>query len=275
MALGCYWIARRITRRLEELQKSVEQWGSSTHFAQVAVEGHDEVADLANSFNRAVQKIDTLLKQQKRVLTQVSHELRSPLARLRMAIELLGNGHELETERRHQLREDSANDIQELDELIGDLLLATRLDSFADLEEKQKESVDLYSLLSEEAQRVGAQFSGRPHKIQGNGIMLRRLLRNLLENARRYGAETKIEVSLEARGSGVRIVVVDRGPGIPKQEQERIFEPFYRLKGENEKQHPGVGLGLSLVKQIAEYHNGAVRYVDREGGGSRFEVDLP
>jgi signal transduction histidine kinase len=284
-AVGCLWLARRITRRLEELQQGVERWGSGSPLEPVPVQGSDEVAELGKSFNRAAEKIDTLLNQQKRVLAHVSHELRSPLARLRIALELLASGEQRPPERQQQLREASERDIKELDELIGDLLLATRLQS--DSQERHLQPLDLHQLLSEEARLVGARIKGDPLQIRGDEKMLRRMVRNLLENARRHGNGSEIEVELRPLqplagaepkpgipSSGARITVADRGPGIAEQERDKIFEPFYRPPGHGETRDGGVGLGLSLVKQIAEAHNGTVRYLPREGGGSLFEVEL-
>jgi signal transduction histidine kinase len=278
-AVGCFWLARRITRRLEDLQQGVEQWGSGALLEPVPVQGSDEVAELATSFNRAAEKIDSLLNQQKRVLAHVSHELRSPLARLRMALELLTSGEELAPERRSELRETSERDIRELDELVGDLLLATRLQTAS--REMARESIDLHALVSEQARLVGARVEGARLEIRGDGKMLRRMLRNLLENARRYGAGSEIEVRLQplagadSSPAGARITVADRGPGVDEQQREKIFEPFYRSRGHGETRDGGVGLGLSLVKQIAEAHGGRVRYLPRDGGGSLFEVELP
>jgi signal transduction histidine kinase len=123
---------------------------------------------------------------------------------------------------------------------------------------------------------VGAQLQPEARadfSVQGDERLLRRALRNLLENARRYGGE---EVLLElGRGDGrVRAAVCDRGPGVPADMRERIFEPFFRLAGHAEKQG-GVGLGLSLVRQIAHRHEGSVRCEPREGGGSCFVLELP
>jgi signal transduction histidine kinase len=106
--------------------------------------------------------------------------------------------------------------------------------------------------------------------------MLRRLARNLFENARRYGAGSPIEASVVAKTDATaRLCIEDRGPGVPEAEREKIFEPFYRPAGIRESADGGVGLGLSLVRKIAEHHGGSVRCVAREGGGTRFEVQLP
>ena len=109
--------------------------------------------------------------------------------------------------------------------------------------------------------------------MRGDPAMLRRLVRNLVENARRHGGGA-VEAWLERAAGGVLLVVADRGPGVPEAERERIFEPFYRAAGHAEGADGGVGLGLSLVREIAEAHRGSARVAPREGGGSRFEVRL-
>ena len=147
-----------------------------------------------------------------------------------------------------------------------------------------REDVDLLALAAEECARVDAVLEGEPASVKGDPRLLRRMIRNLLENAWRYGAQspsaelhggTGVEVVVAKRaGGGVSLRVCDRGPGVPEAERERIFEPFYRLAGARERAG-GVGLGLALVHQIARKHGGEVKCLPRDGGGSCFEVVLP
>jgi len=266
VAIGAYPVARRLTRRLERLRTQVDELGAGDLSARVAVDGQDEIAALARSFNRAAAQIERLVESQRSMVASASHELRSPLARLRMAFELLNR------ERRPELRVRVERDIQELDDLIDELLLASRLDAIEQLE--KSESVDLLAVVAEEGSHYDAEVTGVSVRIDGNTKMLRRLARNLFENARRYGGETPIEASVQtAPEDRVRLRVSDRGPGVPEEERERIFEPFYRPSGTREE-GAGVGLGLALVRQIARHHGGDVRCVPREGGGTCFEVEL-
>jgi signal transduction histidine kinase len=265
IAIGAYPVVRRITGRLERLQARVDALGAGDLQARVRVEGCDEVADLARTFNRAADRIERLVNAQKTVLAGASHELRSPLTRMRMALELLPG------EQRPELRARLSKDIEDLDGLIGELLMASRVDALD--RATDTEEVDLLALLAEEASRSGADVRGEPVVVRGDPRMLRRLMRNLLENARRYAAGSKVEASVSALGKGARLAVADRGPGVPDSERERIFEPFYRPPGSKESDG-GVGLGLALVRQIARRHGGDVRHVNREGGGSIFEVEL-
>jgi signal transduction histidine kinase len=261
---GAYPVARRITRRLEKLRAEVGELGAGDLGARASVEGNDEVAALARSFNRAAARIEALVGAQRGLLASASHELRSPLARIRMAVELLEKG------ARPELRERVEKDIAELDELIGEILLASRLD--ARIQVDRPEEIDLLALVAEEAARTDATAGGEPVRLRGDARMLRRLVRNLLENARRHAAGSAVQASVgPAEGGRVRLRVEDRGPGVPAAERERIFEPWYRPAGLSEA---GAGLGLALVRQIARHHGGDARYLPREGGGSCFEVEL-
>jgi signal transduction histidine kinase len=270
IAVGAYPFVRRLTRRLETLKRGVEAFGQGKLDRRVEVEGRDEVATLASSFNQAAERIEALVRSNKSLLANASHELRSPLARLKMAVSLMETASPAQ---QAELQAEIHANIAELDALVEEVLLSSRLDVRPALERRP---VDLLALAAEEAARVGAQLQPEARadfSVQGDERLLRRALRNLLENARRYGGE---EVLLElGRGDGrVRAAVCDRGPGVPADMRERIFEPFFRLAGHAEKQG-GVGLGLSLVRQIAHRHEGSVRCEPREGGGSCFVLELP
>lgn len=264
VAIGAYPVVRRITRRLERLQTRVDQLGAGDLSVRVEVQGNDEVAQLARSFNRAADRVERLVDVQRSILAGASHELRTPLTRIRMGVELLaGNG-------QGELRARVSRDIRELDELIEELLLASRLRAGESLE--ISEPVELLALSAEEGARVGAHVTGTPTTVQGDTRTLRRMLRNLFENARRHGQGAPIDASVETTDTGLaRIVVSDAGPGVPEAERERIFTPFYRAAGVSKD---GSGLGLALVREIARRHGGDARYLPREGGGSCFQVTL-
>jgi signal transduction histidine kinase len=288
VALGTYPVVRRLTRRLENLQASVESWGDGNLGVRALVEGHDEAAFLARRFNHAAQRVealvqarDALLASQKSLLANASHELRSPLARLRMGLELLEAGGD-----REALREELDRNIRELDQLIGEILLASRLDA-KDADMGVVETVDLVALCAEECAHTGARLDvgDGAMRVQGVAKLLRRAVRNLLENALRYGSVRTGEtlsgtVVLELRQEAgpaparVQIAVIDQGPGVPLEHQQRVFEPFYRLPGVSET-GGGVGLGLALVKSIAERHGGTVSCSNRPEGGACFTVTLP
>jgi signal transduction histidine kinase len=267
LVVGAYPVVRSITGRLERLRTRVDALGAGDLSVRVKVEGTDEVASLARSFNDAAQRLEKLVDVQSQMLASASHELRSPLARMRVAIELL------QTDNSAELRDRLTDDIAELDEQIGEILLASRLDTLEQIE--RRETVDLLALLAEEASRTGAVVSGTAENVSGDPRLLRKLLRNLLENARRHSNDAEVQASVASgQSGGVMLSVEDRGPGVPEEERERIFEPFYRARGTRETGE-GVGLGLALVRQIAEHHGGKVRCLPRDGGGTCFRVSLP
>lgn len=318
VGLAAWPVSRRITRRLEALRHSVDAQAAGDLQVRADVRGSDEVAALARSFNHAANRIEALVKDQRalidsqrRLLANASHELRSPLARIRMAVELLEE-HSQAPQLPHMA--EVRRSIHELDELVEEILLASCLEQQT-AEAWQREPVDMLLLVSREAERCGAVWMldeslqsvpAGSILVPGDVRLLRRLLRNLLENARRYQPavaepvlmtlarlpgsagpregqaasggrqpDTGTEPLVADAASGwLRIAVLDRGPGVPPSGRERIFEPFYRVDGHSE-QAGNVGLGLALVRQIAERHGGDVHYESRPGGGSCFVVRLP
>ncbi len=274
VAVGSYPIIRRLTQRLESLRTGVERLGEGDLSARVPVEGADEVASLARRFNQAAERIEQLVKSHKSLLANASHELRSPLARIRMGLALM------EGEADAKVKAEIQRNIDELDQLVEEILLASRLDA-READVGTVEAVDLTGLAAEECAQAGAQLSdsqdGRAVVVNGVPRLLRRVVRNLLENARRY-SQGEVTADVRHEGDdrcGVAVLrVCDRGPGVPVAQRERIFEPFYRLPGASERSG-GVGLGLALVKSIVQRHGGSVRCEDHAGGGACFVVRLP
>jgi two-component system, OmpR family, sensor kinase len=214
--------------------------------------------------------VETLLKSHKSLLANASHELRSPLARIRMGLELMG------PDASESFKDEIRRNIGELDQLIDEILLASRLDA-KETDIGSFEPVDLIGLAAEECAHTGAELvppqDGKPVTVQGVVKLLRRAVRNLLENARRYSTGP-VTLELAREGRDVVLRVRDHGPGVPPSERERIFEPFYRLPGASEV-HGGVGLGLALVRSIAVRHHGSVSCEDQAGGGACFVLRLP
>jgi len=242
--VGAYPVVRRVTRRLEKLKASVDAFGGGEFSARVTVEGRDEVAQLAASFNRAAAQIEGLVGAHKALLANASHELRTPLARIRMAVELMKES--ADPARRIELE----RDIAELDALIEEILLASRLDAMR--ESLNVEPVDLLGLAAEECARYEeAELDGERLSVHGDPRLLRRMIRNLLENARQHGAPP-IEMRVRSVDGHAEIRVCDQGAGVPETEREKVFEPFHRRMGAT----AGAGLGLSLVRQIARRHGG-------------------
>lgn len=304
VAAAAWPVARRLTRRLETLQRGVDAFGQGALGHRVAVEGRDEVSALARSFNQAAGRIEALVGSHRQLLANASHELRSPLARLKMAVALLDTpadaaqptaAPDVEAERRRDqlIREVHAN-IAELDALVDEVLLASRLEAESGLPPTARPRVDWAALLSEEAaaaRREAGASDGSAWRLDGPDApdagpsaawvtgderLLRRAVRNLLQNARRYGGPAA-HLSLRRDDTQWVLTVEDEGPGVDPAWRERIFEPFFRVPGHSESSG-GVGLGLSLVRQIAERHGGSVRCEGRptgSGPGSVFRLSLP
>jgi two-component system, OmpR family, sensor histidine kinase RstB len=264
IGVAAYPIARQLTRRLERLQRGVESLGAGDLSARVAVEGRDEVARLAGSFNRAASQIEQLVRAHQALLANASHELRTPLARIRLAVELLKGSADPKTKAGLEL------DIAELDWLVDEILLASRLEAVNEM--GATEEIDLLALAAEECSRYDdVHLEGIPIIVRGDARLLRRLLRNLLENAKRHGVPpTQVRVT---RAEGTAVVTVwDNGPGPLQSEFEKVFKPFYRSS--TSRTGVGTGLGLALVRQIAQRHGGDARCVTADDGRSRFIVTL-
>jgi signal transduction histidine kinase len=263
VAIAAHPVVRRLTRRLERLQNGVETLGRGDLSTRVKVEGCDEVARLAMSFNRAAARIEELLNAHNMLLANASHELRTPLTRIRMSVELLkadaDPGRKAELER----------DIAEIDELIEGILLSSRLDALSAPE--VTEDVDLLALAAEECARYeGCSVSGESVIVRGNPVLLRRLLRNLVDNALRHG-KSPVSVSVSWEGGRAALRVSDQGPGIAATEIETVFEPFRRARQANAT---GTGLGLSLVRKIARLHGGDARIEKNTPGGLTILVTM-
>ena len=262
VALFAYPVVRGLTRRIERLQTGVETLGAGNFSTRVKVEGKDEVAALAQSFNEAAARIEELMGAHRMLLANASHELRTPLSRIRLGLELLAEtGNE-------KYRTAIKKDLDELDELIEAILLSSRLDALPGL---QMESLDLLPVVAEECARfadVDQKLDKAP--LQADARLMRHLVRNLLENARRHGAPP-VRVTLGTVNQEAVLDVQDGGQGIPPGERERVFEPFYQVR----RSARGTGLGLALVRRIARLHGGDAHAVPDAEGRYFLQVRLP
>jgi signal transduction histidine kinase len=272
---------RRLTRRLETLRQGVLRYEQNDLSIRFSDFGDDEIADLSRHFNAAADHVATLLESQKALLTHVSHELRSPLARIRLALDLA-----LHSDAANQrARAEILHSLDELDEIIEKILLTSRMEIRPGLYDA--EPVGLIGLLAEECARADATLNIAPEVaanpassvVQGSLLLLRRAVRNLLENAAKHGkcsdgtSQTSVLFEFDdTQEQAILIHVDDCGRGVPIDQRKYIFEPFYTVPGPHNR---GFGLGLALVRMIVERHGGSVVYSDCQSGGARFTLRLP
>lgn len=276
--LCCYGLAYYLTKPLRQIERAVERFGQGDLSARTGSTRSDELGELARTFDRMAERIDTLMAAQKRLLMDISHELRSPLARLGVAVELARSGEDREAALARIERESGR-----LNALVGELLQVTRAE--ADPASRRWERIALDDLLRTLVD--DAQIEAKPRgcrvelttpggiEIEGDPELLRRAVDNVIRNAIRYTADgTSVEVAVERREPGVRISIRDDGPGVPPEAAERIFDPFYRVNTDRDRSSGGVGLGLSIARRAVELHHGKIGAI-HNGPGLRIEIDLP
>jgi len=264
IAVISYPFVRGLTGRIERLQLGVETLGRGDLDTRVIVEGEDEVAQLAISFNRAAERIQALVASQRLLLANTSHELRTPLSRLRLALTLFEDTGDARYT--HAIRKD----LIELEELIESLLTTSRVEALHQIEAPEK--IDLLALCAEEASHFEqVEVTGESAEVMGDAKLLRRLIRNILDNAQVHG-QPPVHVQITSLQNAAQIDVSDQGQGIAAGESEKIFEPFHRARRDT----PGTGLGLALVRRIARLHGGEATYLPVSAQQkSCFRISLP
>jgi two-component system, OmpR family, sensor histidine kinase CpxA len=284
--LICYFLTRYLTRPILRLRSVSQQIsaGQLSARADAALESRrDEMGDLVRDFNSMANTTETLISSQRQLLYDVSHELRSPLARLNVALDLLRRRiGEIPALNRRQI------DLQRLNETIGRLLTVAKLEGSSTLQNTAR--VDLPDLVSSIAADADFEAQERGSRVEvaesadlavlGDPSLLRSAIENVLRNALRFTAPgTPVEVLLQAapalNGDEAIIVVRDHGPGVPPEELIRIFKPFYRLFESHGNDSNGAGLGLAIAERIVRLHGGRIRATNVEGGGLSVEIILP
>jgi two-component system sensor histidine kinase CpxA len=281
--LVCYLLGLYLTLPLKKLQSTVKAFAGGNLDVRVGPEmgnRRDELADLGREFDDMAERIAALISSQKRLLADISHELRSPLARLTVALELARkntNGKGFVALDRIEQESERVN------KLVGQLLALTRLESGA--ERVPPETVVFEELVQEVVD--DASFEARPlHKevkgigleqcrVRGSAELLRSAVENVVRNAIRYTAEgTAVEVALRWRMETAVLTVRDHGPGVPETELQHIFEPFYRVSEARERTSGGVGLGLSIAERTVKLHGGTIR-AENGPDGLLITIELP
>ncbi len=286
--LVCYLLARYLTSPVVRLRAATQKLaaGDLTARAGVPPPGrHDEIAELVRDFDTMADRLETSVKAQARLLNDISHELRSPLARLNVALGLSRQRSGPEAQSALERIELEAN---RLNELIGRLLTIARLESGD--QAMKKVSIRLQELIREIAQ--DAEFEAQTRKCRvdvtkvddcmviGDPSLLRSAIENVVRNAIQYTREgTDVQIGLECRqgtyGTEAVIKISDSGPGVPAEALDKLFRPFYRIDDARGRQTGGVGLGLAIAERAVRLHGGTIQASNRSEGGLMIEIRLP
>ena len=268
--LLCYWLAFHLTQPVRALKAAVERFGKGDLKARVGSTRRDELGQLAGAFDRMAGRIETLLTAERRLLLDISHELRSPLARLGVAVELARSGED---------KEAALNRIQKesdrLNALVGQLLQVTRAEG--DPNSLRRHPVRLDELVEQlvsdseieaAAHHCAVTYGKRePVTVEGDPELLRRAVENVIRNAIRYAPpQSAVEVSLARQNGRAVVDIRDRGPGVPEEALPRLFDAFYRVETDRNRTSGGIGLGLSIARRAIELHKGSIRAQNADPG---------
>ena len=265
-------VVRRITRPLEALSRGVMRLGSSGQHRPLPESGPAELASLASKFNQLSREIEKLLENRTILLGGISHDLRTPLARLRIAIELLQDKED------PGLLRDIQRDLEEMDGLIARTLELARLmqGDRTPVEEIRLGEL-IYDLVSARGEARLETLLPTEERCDAtiSPVILQRILNNLIDNAILYGGQGRILIRLECDGDHARICVVDQGPGIPEDQLDKVCQPFHRLEPSRNLNTGGSGLGLTIVQQLAELQGWKISLENRSSGGLRACLTIP
>ena len=266
LGIVLYAMTRTITRPLGDLAKAADAVGRGTTIAPLQERGARELKRATRAFNAMQERLNRYLDSRTRVLAAMSHDLRTPITRLRLRVESIED---------EALRTRCVEDLDEMTRMVrGALSIFRGLN-----DEEPTVAVDIGALLQELQRRYGevnasvAIEGAAASPIPGKPLALKRCLGNLVDNALQYGEHATISVSESDEQLTIR--VLDKGPGIPEGELDRVFEPFYRLESSRNRATGGTGLGLSIARDVAQAHGGSLTLANREGGGLEARLVLP
>ena len=271
-------LALRISHPIRELHRLGEEWAEGHLEKRASVKGKDEIADLAAVFNTMAGNLQTMLQQRKEFLALISHELKSPMTRMKLALELLS-----EKGSDPSLIQSMQSDISESEKLVEQLLVLSRLEM--EIPTTNFEPVDVSAVMERAIEQINPQarsarvtieFTPSSHSlvVKGDAEQLQRAFANVLENGVKFSpAGSNVDVQIESLSPSIRIRISDQGSGLLPAEQEKIFEPFYRSKSAKEKE--GSGLGLFIARRIVESHSGKISASANQPAGTVLTIDLP
>ena len=278
-----WWVARSVARPVEALRRATRRMADGELSTRVGRQGglaHDELAQLAGDFDLMAARIEALVAHDRGVLQDLSHELRSPLARLQLIIDLARRSDE--PAEAAPYFEQAEQEIARLDRMLGEMLALSRMEG--GLPGMEREPIELVALVHDclEQSRLEAEArhvelcltSVDSVKVSGSALLLDRALGNLLANAIKFSPEGGVvNVTLRADQGFAELVLRDHGPGVPESELASLFRPFFR--GSNAVRAEGHGLGLSIVERVVQVHGGSIEVRNAEGGGLQIRVRLP
>jgi two-component system osmolarity sensor histidine kinase EnvZ len=269
--LTALFLVRRITVPLARAARAASQVGAGELPEPLPETGPAELAELARRFNIMATEVRDLLDNRTTLLAGISHDLRTPMTRLQLNLEMLRNASDA----------DNAPNLARIDRAVADLadmnkLIAGYLELARTTRPEQKVRFDLAALLGELAMQAGLPWAGAaPCEIEAGRLAVRQIVANLIQNAQRYGGGLPVELALECTDSMARVVVRDAGAGIPDDQLEKVFRPFYRLEASRAQATGGTGLGLAIVRQLAQTNGWTVRLANRATGGLEAVLEIP
>ena len=273
-----YFFARRITSPVTRLRDVVERFGKGDLRARFGSKRPDEIGDLARAFDQMADQIETLLAAERRLLLDISHELRSPLARVSVALELARSE---PGEARHLDRIDK--EANRLNSLVGELLQVTRAEG--DAARMRRENIALHDLIDSLLEDASVEARARECRVEwsvreacvvsADPELLRRAIENVIRNAIRFApSDTAVEVALRCGPAGATVEVRDFGPGVPHEHLQRIFDAFYRVDTDRNRASGGTGLGLAIARRAVELNAGMIR-AENADPGLRVMIRVP
>lgn len=279
--------ARHVAAPLQQLAGTAKQFGRGELGARSELERSDEIGDLGRAFDDMAERVTHLMSAQQELLVNVSHELLTPMTRIRLAVDLITDG---EAAQAKELASEITQDLLELERLIDDVMTVAKLDlsrleAGARMMPLKPERVPVSELVQKAASKFTAQHkshevtlevrAGLP-PLSADTVLLRRVLENLLENARKYSdAGTPIVIRAAATAGGVSIAVSDQGIGIEEADLKKVFTPFFRSDKSRSRTTGGVGLGLALARSVVEAHGGSIDIASKPGSGTTVTLSLP
>lgn len=273
-----------ITKPISALTKGIQTMARGDFSTRVKVRGSGEMRRLARTFNSMSEKIESLDQARNQFVSNASHELKTPLATMKIMLESLIYQPDMDKELRTEFMNDINSEIDRLSNVVSDLLTLVQMDSHN--VKLTRENLSIAALVKENAHRLQPIADQKQQQIQlaladscdiyADKSKLNQVIYNLMENAVKYTqAGGQIKVTLQRQGRDARLTVTDNGPGIPKENMSHIFDRFYRVDKARSREKGGTGLGLSIVHQLVLLHGGAIRVESEEGKGASFIVELP